>query len=129
MTSPAYASPPIGAHFSAVVLRPAPPHPVRLALTGELDLAAAAALGVALAEVLSGPTQPPRVQVDLTSVTFMDTAGMEEFLHVRATLEQLGVRVEMLGAQGQCLRLMRVAARLGWLRTAVASDLPGTGGD
>lgn len=125
MTTRALTLSPPGEQFSAIVLRPEPPHPVQLVLTGELDLAAGHALGLACAELLSGAVRPRQVQVDLTSVSFLDSAGIGELLRARAVLAQLGVRLELLGAQGQCLRLLRFGARLGWLQApASESGLP-----
>jgi anti-sigma B factor antagonist len=57
-----------------------------LALSGELDIASAPELERALDEL--GPSNPRRLVIDLTDVTFMDSTGLRALLLARQRTEQ-----------------------------------------
>jgi anti-anti-sigma regulatory factor len=90
------------------------------ALRGALDLATARDLEVGLCELLQlladVPTSDrPVVSLDLSSLTFVDAAGLDSLLVSRGTLRNAGWRVRVTGVHGQALWLLGLATRLGWL--------------
>jgi anti-anti-sigma factor len=105
----------------AVDIHPERPGLARLALRGELDLAAAPRLSLALVELCGlAPVQPTGrrqvVHLDLSALAFMDSAGLGALLQTRDALRAAGWTVHLIGPYGQCMWLLRFAAAYGWLR-------------
>lgn len=131
MSHPNYARdrPADPAAFGAVVaLHPDQPGSYCLTLHGELDLATAPDLDVGLSELLLLADLPtsdrPVVSLDLSALTFVDAAGLDSLLVSRGTLRAAGWRVRVIGAHGQVLWLLGLAARLGWLTATKGSPAP-----
>ncbi len=70
----------------------------RLALSGELDLAAAYDLETALSR-LCGAGGP--IELDLRGVTFMDSMGMRSLLTARDMCTEAGSSLSVLAGEGQ----------------------------
>ncbi|XVU29267.1 STAS domain-containing protein [Actinoplanes sp. CA-054009] len=72
---------------------------VRVALTGELDLASSdevrSFIEAALAE-----TRPARVLVDMDGVAFCDSTGIEALIRARAAAIAQGSRIELVNVHG-----------------------------
>jgi anti-sigma B factor antagonist len=73
-----------------------------LVLRGELDMAAAAELRARL----DAPTVVLALVVDLTGVTFIDSAVLKELLRAREQLAGRGVRLVLAGASHPVQRLL-----------------------
>ncbi len=106
----------------AVEIHPERPGLARVALRGELDLAAAPRLSDGLAELCAlAPVQPTGhrqvVHLDLSALTFIDSTGLGALLQTRDALRAAGWTVHLIGPYGQCMWLLRFAAASGWLRT------------
>lgn len=111
----------------AVDGHPERPGLARLALRGELDIAAAPRLADGLAELRGlAPVEPTgRRQVaylDLSALAFMDSAGLAALLRTRDELRAAGWTVHLIGPYGQCMWLLRFAAAHGWLRMPVGAS-------
>ena len=74
----------------AVVERPAPAGAVVLALTGEIDVAAAAVVRERFAAALA--RRPLAVVVDMAEVTFVDSSALRELLRADAAMRAAGTR-------------------------------------
>jgi len=74
----------------AIAERPAPDGVVVLALTGEIDVAAAPAVRERFAEALE--RRPQAVVVDMADVTFADSSALRELLRADATMRAAGTR-------------------------------------
>lgn len=94
---------------------------VRVRLTGELDYFTAPLLILGLAPVYEqgAPTGLVRnrgtVVLELSALTFLDTAGLTALLESRADLLGQNWRVRVTQPQPQVQRLLSVAARASWL--------------
>jgi anti-anti-sigma factor len=80
---------------------------VWLRLDGELDLTSAIGLR-ACSDVLD-PTWR-RVVVDLAGVTFLDSSGIHELVHVRDRCQAEDRSLEVMGAQPRIRRVLEIAA-------------------
>ena len=78
-------------------------HPIRVRLTGELDIASVPAF--ARVEAAVGASPGRRVIIDLSEVTFLDAAALRVFVDARTTAEQRG---GSFGVQGVLPRLVRI---------------------
>ncbi|MGH3835257.1 MAG: STAS domain-containing protein [Pseudonocardiaceae bacterium] len=67
---------------------------MRIAVSGEIDLANAAAIEDALREAVSH--QPTTVSVDLTELTYMDSAGIRILFALASRLQALRVVLELI---------------------------------
>jgi anti-sigma B factor antagonist len=70
----------------------------RLALKGELDLAAAYDLETALSRLCGAGEQ---IELDLRGVTFMDSMGMRSLLTVRDMCTEAGSSLSVIAGEGQ----------------------------
>lgn len=70
----------------------------RLALNGELDLAAAYDLETALSRLCDAGAQ---IELDLRGVTFMDSMGMRSLLTARDMCSEHGSRLSVIAGEGQ----------------------------
>jgi anti-anti-sigma factor len=70
----------------------------RLALNGELDLAAAYDLETALSRVCGSGEQ---IELDLRGVTFMDSMGMRSLLTARDMCAEHGSELSVIAGEGQ----------------------------
>jgi anti-anti-sigma factor len=70
----------------------------RLALSGELDLAAAYDLETALSRVCGSGGQ---IELDLRGVTFMDSMGMRSLLTARDMCSEHGSELSVIAGEGQ----------------------------
>ena len=70
----------------------------RLALSGELDLAAAYELETALSRLCSSGDQ---IELDLRGVTFMDSMGMRSLLTARDMCTESGSELSVIAGEGQ----------------------------
>jgi anti-sigma B factor antagonist len=79
---------------------------VRVALTGELDLESADAVGGRVREVLErGATE---VVVDLAAVTFCDSTGVEALVAAHDTAARAGARLTVAHAYGITRRTLEI---------------------
>ncbi len=93
-----------GAHF-AVAVEPAE-DAVVLRLSGELDHDTAGPLRRALDAALSAG--PQRLLVDLHSLDFCDSTGINILLHGRREAEEAGGSLELVGLRPPVERLFRI---------------------
>ena len=70
----------------------------RLALNGELDLAAAYDLETALSRLCDAGQS---IELDLRGVTFMDSMGMRSLLTARDMCDEHGSRLSVIAGEGQ----------------------------
>jgi anti-anti-sigma factor len=71
----------------------------RLALKGELDLAAAYELETKLSQLCA--RESGHVELDLREVTFMDSMGMRSLLTARDMCSEHGAQLSVLAGEGQ----------------------------
>jgi anti-anti-sigma factor len=71
----------------------------RLALTGELDLAAAYGLETALSRLCAAGGR--QIELDLRGVTFMDSMGMRSLLTARDMCSEQGSELSVIAGEGQ----------------------------
>lgn len=94
---------------------------------GELDVYAAGKVGRELARLV-GSGKPGAVVVDLTGVTFIDSAGMGALAAARRAVQRLGGRLSLVVDRDAVLRALRLSSLAalfpiyGDLTTAVSSD-------
>jgi anti-anti-sigma factor len=92
---------------------------VRVCVVGELDACTAPSLVEAvtgLASQAAIPAQRPRdVQLDLSRLTFLDTAGLTALADSRLVLRAAGWRFHVVRAQPNVGRLLAYAITAGWL--------------
>lgn len=104
---------------------------VRVRVVGELDVLTAPALVEALsclcgsaADRLAAPHRGA-VHLDLSGLSFMDTAGVRAIAECRASLVAAGWRVCPTAAQPQVLRILEHSENQGWLpHDFVCADVP-----
>jgi anti-sigma B factor antagonist len=77
-----------------------------LSVTGELDIASAAALERAVADVLDG--QGGEFRLDISAMTFMDSTGAEALLHVHNRVESLGRRLVIVSPTRPVRRVLEI---------------------
>lgn len=75
-----------------------------LDVRGELDLAHAPALGVAISQALA--TNPRRLVIDLCRVPFMDPRGLAVLLSARRRALHAGIELRLACDVGSTLRLL-----------------------
>jgi anti-sigma B factor antagonist len=92
-----------------------------LRLAGELDLAAAPTLGVAIDEVLAGGGT--RILVNLRDVTFCDSTGLSAFVRGHHLTTAAGGWLRVTGAQGTVSRVLHISGLDELLET---DEVPGT---
>lgn len=97
---------------------------VRLACTGEVDLATAGGLAGALLTAVTAAPPPAVVVVDLGGVGFLDAAGIGALLTGRTHAADRGVGWRVLGAHGTVRTVLDMAGVVGWLRVR-APERPG----
>lgn len=83
---------------------------VRVAMSGELDLATEAQLAHALTRVVA--QAPARVVVDLSGLEFMDARGVAVLLHARERAHAIGSRIELVTGHGEPRRLLELCGVL-----------------
>ncbi|UQU61974.1 STAS domain-containing protein [Couchioplanes caeruleus] len=97
-------------------------HPVdggmmRLAVSGELDLASADDLEKAVAAA-ARRTDLREVLVELSGVTFLDASGIAALSRARTAARAAGVLVRAEGARGVVARVLAVTGVGEWLASA-----------
>jgi anti-anti-sigma factor len=92
---------------------------VRVAVTGEIDLATAGEFYAALFGVLS-TRLPARVDVDLAGVTFMDCTGLTVLVLVRRAASRIGCQLRVGDTQPIVRRVLELTGLLGVLTAAFA---------
>lgn len=83
---------------------------VRLALTGEVDLAHRESLISAAIAALEESTSV--LEIDLDGVTFCDSSGLSGFLAIHRIAESDGKRMVLINPHGQLQRTLEVAGLL-----------------
>lgn len=78
----------------------------RVAVAGEVDCSTAPRLAACLESVLT--TGPDELVVDLTEVSFLDSAGLHTLVTANAQAARLGVRMRVLVATRAVLRPIQV---------------------
>ena len=79
---------------------------VTVALVGEVDLSNAAALGVALAEVLE--MKPGLIAIDLAEVSYLDSSGIRCLLNVAKHAAAAGSELVVRRPVGIVLRVLEI---------------------
>ena len=94
--------------MTALALHPEAPDSVWVvvALSGELDFASTGAFGVLDEAVRTHPGA--RVLVDLSSVTFMDSAALHAFVSARSRAAAGGGVLSLHGASNSAQRLLNI---------------------
>jgi anti-anti-sigma factor len=75
---------------------------MRISLSGEIDLANAAAVEDEIREAMSN--QPAIVSVDLTDLTYMDSAGVRILFTLASRLQALRITLELIVPLGSPTR-------------------------
>jgi anti-anti-sigma factor len=78
-----------------------------LELTGELDIAGLPALHRRLDEVCAART-PPRLVIDMTAVTFMDSCGLGGLVHCWKRVGGLRGRFVLVGLRPRVARVLDI---------------------
>jgi anti-sigma B factor antagonist len=100
-------------------LTSSPPSGRRLAVAGELDLAASSDLRAALTDVLDGGSD---VAVDLSAVTFIDSTALAVLVHACAEAAVAGTRMVVINPSPVVLRILQLSGLLTML------DIEGSAG-
>jgi anti-sigma B factor antagonist len=95
------ASPP----FSMVI--DARPSEVVLSLHGECDMASAPALTSAIEALVT-----PKVVVDLSGLTFLDSTGLGGLIRAKNCLAQRGTTMTIRGADGEVRKVLEITGTL-----------------
>jgi anti-sigma B factor antagonist len=91
---------------------------------GELDLSTADALRSALDGAFE--TDPPRVAVDLTHVTFMDSSSLGVLVAALERARELGGELRLVGVQGSPAKVIALTGLdSAFTLEASVDDLPG----
>jgi len=98
----------------AIAEHPADAGMVRLAVSGELDLATAADLEHAVALAITRPGVRT-VVVELSGLTFLDAAGIAALSRSRIAADASGVPLRAEGARGVVLRVLDLTGVGEWL--------------
>jgi anti-anti-sigma factor len=98
---------PAGVPLSIITTRPTP-ETVRVYLAGEIDLATAGQLRVALLEAIAAAEPGAEVRVDLTRVDFLDAIGVGVLLRSRQAAQDAGVTFSVHNPQGIVQRIIEV---------------------
>jgi anti-anti-sigma factor len=92
---------------------------VRVRVVGELDAWTAPSLVEALTAVADPAGVPAQslheVELDLSQLSFLDTAGLSALSDSRLALQAAGWRFHLVGAQPNVGRLLAYAVESGWL--------------
>jgi anti-sigma B factor antagonist len=104
-------------------------HRVRVQVVGELDVCTGPTLTHALGVLRTGTAIPaqrrPDVVVDLSGLTFLDTAGLSALADARLVLRTAGSGFRLVRPQPQVGRLLTYAAAAGWLARDALDPEPG----
>ena len=103
---------------------------LRLLVHGDLDAVSAHRLQQSLIDVLRR-TSPCDLVVDLSGVTFLDSAGLEALLRCQADAEQLECRLALVNPGPEAYRVLQIAgllARFGLARPRPGAGAPGPAG-
>jgi anti-anti-sigma factor len=84
---------------------------VRLALSGELDMASAETLAASVDHALR-PDRPAQLVVDLAGVTFCDSTGIRALVDARAAALRCQVAFRTVNPRGLTRRVMSVTGVL-----------------
>ncbi|WP_456551153.1 STAS domain-containing protein [Blastococcus sp. SYSU D00813] len=95
----------------------------RVAVTGEVDCSTAPRLTSCIDSLLAAA--PRELVVDLTEVTFLDSAGLHALVTAHARAERTGTRLRVLVATRAALRPIQVTGL--WDVLGVEVVAPGTG--
>ena len=87
---------------------PSGPRAVRLALAGELDMAAAFRIEPEADRLLARPGAA-RLVVDLAAVTFVDSAGLGALLAIRDRTAELGMEFAVVNASAPVRRMLELS--------------------
>ena len=90
------------------------PRVVRLALTGELDMAAAFRIEPEADRLLARPGAD-RLVVDLAAVTFVDSAGLGALLAIRERSQELGIEFALVSPSAPVRRMLELSGTSGML--------------
>ncbi|RTL67796.1 MAG: anti-sigma factor antagonist [Pseudonocardiaceae bacterium] len=102
---------------AGVVSRGADPGHLEIALSGEIDLQNAGAVERQLNDLVSNTTES--VTIDLTRLTYLDSAGLRVMFGLASRLELLQVRLELRVPPGS---VVRRAVEVSGLGEVVAID-------
>ncbi|GAA1841178.1 STAS domain-containing protein [Asanoa iriomotensis] len=80
---------------------------LRLRLAGELDMSTAPELLSRIADLAAGGS--PRVVVDLTALTFCDSAGLTVFVRGDRRCAEAGGWLRLTGAHGHVARVIEIS--------------------
>jgi anti-sigma B factor antagonist len=110
---------PAVAPLSIVTIRPSP-DTVQVHIAGEIDLATAGQLRVALRAVVAAAAPSTEVRVDLSGVTFLDAIGIGVLVTASAAARDAGVDFAAHSPQGivkRIIELLGVVELLGIAKT------------
>lgn len=86
------------------VIDPGPP--VRLAVSGDLDLATAEQFAAAIDEALA--TEPEQVILDLAGVAFIDSAGIKGMVKLANRCRLMGAALATINSSAQARRVLEL---------------------
>ena len=119
-----------GDHVALLEVRVLPDHPAshdgvaRLAIAGEIDSLTSGSLHAALAAVLR-EHDPHRIELDLSDVTFMESAGVRTLLTGVVMAQRTGCDLLVVRASPAVHQLLRICGLLDVL--GIAHEEPSAG--
>ncbi|MBT2448655.1 STAS domain-containing protein [Streptomyces sp. ISL-43] len=90
-----------------------PPETVVVRLTGEMDIGRVSEVRALLLEAVTRAEGPAETVVDLSGLTFCDSAGLNVLLRARLQAVESGHTLRLAAPSGQMLRLLEVTGSLG----------------
>lgn len=87
-------------------------HTVAVRLSGEMDMARAHSLDVALSDALDHASAAKPVTVDFGRLTFCDSTGLNALLKARSTAQKDQIEIRLTGLNPQVHRLLEITGTL-----------------
>ncbi|MFI5911784.1 STAS domain-containing protein [Dactylosporangium sp. NPDC051541] len=114
------------AHRFGVQVGPVADGCLRIAVTGEVDLATSEVLFVVAADALAGTdaARAGTVEIDVSGVTLLAASGIGVLLAVQNRAREQGIPLTVRGAVGLSLAALEITGTLKQLEGEVAPDQP-----
>ncbi|WP_371614333.1 STAS domain-containing protein [Streptomyces sp. NBC_00454] len=90
-----------------------PPEAVVVRLSGEMDIGRVCQVRSLLLEAVTREGGPPEIVVDLSGLTFCDSAGLNVLLRARLQAVESGRTLRLAAPNAQMLRLLEITGSLG----------------
>jgi anti-anti-sigma factor len=99
----------------------------RLTLTGELTDTARRPLVRIVTDLLLAPSTPRRVELDLSAVTFMNSAGMAVLVQLQRLAAPRGIELVLVHPTAAAVRPLQLSGL--WHRFPIEGPVTGLGGE